>query len=335
MTTLDRRRSLGGLALGLAFALAGPVRAVASGTTARVGHLRITILDTMVAGNSGLDGEWGFAALVEADGRRLLYDTGASPDMVLHNLRRLRIDLSDVEDVILSHDHADHTSGLLTLRREFARTNPKALGRCHVATGIFAAREEGDGRPDRNMADLKPAYEALGGTFVVHDAPTELLPGVWFTGPVPRIHNERNWSPGSYLSGPSGRIADTVPEDAALVIDSTDGIVVLTGCGHAGVMNICEQAHAILGPGPIAGVVGGLHLFLNNRESIEATGARLKALGVRRILAAHCTGFEPTWILRQALDATAADVAVATVGSQWISGVGLQTGLLARLGSNP
>ena len=100
-------------------------------------------------------------------------------------------------------------------------------------------------------------------------------------------------------------------------------------------MNICERAHAILGPQPIAGLIGGLHLFLNNRASVEATGARLKALGVRKILAAHCTGFEPTWILRQALDASPADVAVATVGSQWISGVGLQTGVLARLGTAP
>ena len=65
-----------------------------------------------------------------------------------------------------------------------------------------------------------------------------------------------------------------MPEDAALVINSADGTVVLTGCGHAGVMNICERAHAILGPQPIAGLIGGLHLFLNNRASVEATGAR-------------------------------------------------------------
>ena len=339
MMSLDRRQLIGGLALALAApaqGLAADIRAPAlAPTMAKVGRLRITVLDTMVAGSSGLDGEWGFAALMEADGRRILYDTGASPDMVLHNVRTLKIDLSDVEDVILSHNHDDHTAGLLTLRREFARANPKALGRCHVATGIFAARERADGRPDRNMADLKVAYEALGGAFIVHDAPAELLPGVWFTGPVPRPHNERNWNPGHYLSEPSGRADDTLPEDAALVINSPDGTVVLTGCGHAGVMNICEQAHAILGPQPIAGLIGGLHLFLNSRASVEATGARLKALGVRRILAAHCTGFEPTWILRQALDASPADVAVATVGSQWISGVGVQTGLLARLGTAP
>ena len=336
MADMMRRRVLNGLGLTLAAsALAAPARVLAAGVQTVVGKLRITILDTMVAGSVGMDGEWGFAALVEADGRRILYDTGASPGMVLHNARRLKIDLSDVEDVILSHNHDDHTAGLLTLRAAYAKENPRALSRCHVAAGIFAAREGGDGKPDTNMSDLKAAYEGLGGRFIVHDGPAELAPGVWFTGPVPRPNNERNWSPGSYLRQPAGRIDDTVPEDAALVINSGDGTVVVTGCGHAGVMNICERAHAILGPQPIAGLIGGLHLFLNNQASVEATGARLKALGVRKILAAHCTGFEPTWILRRALSASPADVAVATVGAQWISGIGIQTGLLAKLGTRP
>ena len=334
MVQYNRRRLIGGLAL-TAVGLCASTRVLAAGDHATVGKLRITILDTMVAGSVGMDGEWGFAALVEADGRRILYDTGASPGMVLHNVRRLGIDLSDVEDVILSHNHDDHTAGLLNLRKAFSGANPKALSRCHVATGIFAAREGGDGHPDHNMDTLKSSYEGLGGRFVIHDGPAELAPGVWFTGPVPRPYNERNWNPGSYLSQPAGRIDDTVPEDAALVINSPDGTVVVTGCGHAGVMNICERAHTLLGPQPIAGLIGGLHLFLNSQASVEATGARLKALGVKKILAAHCTGFEPTWILRQSLGVSSTDVAVATVGSQWISGIGLQTGLLARLGTRP
>src|SRR5262249_19622027 len=84
--------------------------------TPRIRSVRITILSTMLADTKGL-GEWGFAALVEADGRRLLFDTGARPDTVLANARELSVDLSDVTDVILSHHHADHTGGLLPLRR--------------------------------------------------------------------------------------------------------------------------------------------------------------------------------------------------------------------------
>ncbi|MFI5057142.1 MAG: MBL fold metallo-hydrolase [Candidatus Acidiferrales bacterium] len=92
---------------------------------AELRNLKVTILSTMLA-DEGI-GEWGFAALVEADGHKILYDTGARPNTVLENSRELKIDLSDVQDVILSHFHADHTTGLMTLRRELSRSNPAAL----------------------------------------------------------------------------------------------------------------------------------------------------------------------------------------------------------------
>src|SRR6266850_6859676 len=84
--------------------------------THRVRTLRIQVLSTMLADDEGI-GEWGFAALVEADGHQFLFDTGARPDTVLTNARALGVDLSGVQDVILSHNHGDHTGGLVTLRR--------------------------------------------------------------------------------------------------------------------------------------------------------------------------------------------------------------------------
>ena len=93
----------------------------------------------MITDRKGI-GEWGFSALVEADGKRVLYDTGGRPETVLNNARELGVDLAGVEDVILSHDHPDHTTGLVTLRRELMKTNPKALSKAHVARGIFLER---------------------------------------------------------------------------------------------------------------------------------------------------------------------------------------------------
>src|SRR5215469_9133333 len=103
---------------------------------AKVQSLEVRILSTMLADDDGF-GEWGFSALVVADGHRILFDTGAHPDTVLRNARELKIDLSDVPDVILSHHHYDHTAGLITLRREY----PGALRRAHVGKGIFLGRE--------------------------------------------------------------------------------------------------------------------------------------------------------------------------------------------------
>ena len=103
--------------------------------------VKVTVLSTMLAGNPGRGiGEWGFAALLEVDGRRLLIDTGERPETVLRNAGELGIDLSDVTDLVITHNHADHTAGLVTLRRELAKKNARALSRAHVARGIFDRR---------------------------------------------------------------------------------------------------------------------------------------------------------------------------------------------------
>ena len=106
----------------------GPVKAV-----------EVVILSTMLTDRAGL-GEWGFSALVEADGHRILFDTGYRPETVLKNAGELKIDLSGVTDVILSHHHGDHVGGLVTLRRELAKHNPDALKRAYVGAGIVLSR---------------------------------------------------------------------------------------------------------------------------------------------------------------------------------------------------
>ena len=101
----------------------------------RVASLEIKILSTMLA-DEGF-GEWGFAALVEVDGRRILFDTGANNDTVQRNLKALKLDLSDVEVVILSHNHSDHTTGLLPLRRQYVAKSPRALSKCAPVGGLM------------------------------------------------------------------------------------------------------------------------------------------------------------------------------------------------------
>ena len=101
----------------------------------RIRSLQVTVLSTMLADTQGI-GEWGFAAVVEADGHRLLFDTGARPETVLENARELGIDLADIVEVVLSHHHGDHTGGLLTLRRELAK---KTRRRCPGPTSARAS----------------------------------------------------------------------------------------------------------------------------------------------------------------------------------------------------
>ena len=131
------------------------------GSGHKVASLEIKILSTMLA-DEGF-GEWGFAALVEADGRKILFDTGAHDDTVQRNLKAMGLDLSAVEIVILSHNHDDHTTGLLPLRRQFAAKSATALSKVYGGSGIFLPRVSAAGQVSNRMADLKREYEATGG----------------------------------------------------------------------------------------------------------------------------------------------------------------------------
>jgi 7,8-dihydropterin-6-yl-methyl-4-(beta-D-ribofuranosyl)aminobenzene 5'-phosphate synthase len=301
--------------------------APAAATAPRVHALKITILSTMLA-DDGI-GEWGFAALVEVDGNRILYDTGARPTTVLQNARELKIDLSGVRDVILSHNHADHTGGLLTLRREFSPANPAALSRAYVAPGIFWSRPgaNGEGNP---MVATKQQYEALGGTFVEVTKPLEMFPGVWLTGPVARVNNERNWSVTGNVVTPSGTVEDTIPEDQALVFDTDHGLVILTGCGHAGIINILEYARKAVRTAPIYAAVGGVHLYAADDAKLDWTAAKMHEMGLQNFLGAHCTGLHTVYYLKDKLGLPRAACLVGAVGATFTLDKGIAPGRLAQ-----
>jgi len=319
---------------GLTMVMATPALAQ-NPNRAQAANVKVTVLSTMLVGASGTGGigEWGFAALLEVDGRRILIDTGARPETVLRNVEEMRIDLSNITEVVLTHNHADHTGGLLALRRSVMAKNPQALSRVHVPAGIFISRLI-DGREAGGLLPIKADFEKLGGQFIEHGAPFELLPGVWLLGPVPRVHPERNWSvtPGrpQLLQLPAGPVEDNVPEDTAIAINTRSGLVVISGCGHAGIINTLEYARKAVADVPIEAAVGGFHLFAASDEVLDWTGGRLKALGVRNLLGAHCTGIEAVFRLRQLLGLARRTAVVAAVGSSFTLGTGIDSPPLAR-----
>ncbi len=283
----------------------------------------------MLADGVGV-GEWGFAALVEVDGRRLLFDTGDRAETVLRNAAELKLDLSQVTDLVITHNHSDHTGGLITLRRELLKKNPRALTKAHVAKGIFLSRRDSQGREANGLLPLKAEYEALGGSFVEHAGPEALLPGVWFTGPVPRTHPERNWSGALKLQTPAGAIEDTLPEDASLVIDTPAGLVLVSGCGHAGIVNTLEHGRKAVRDAPIHAAIGGFHLFAANDDRLAWTAEKLRGLGLQHLLGAHCTGIEAVFRIRQLAGLSRKTAVVGSVGSSFSFGKGIDPLLLAQ-----
>jgi len=306
-------------------------------------------------------GEWGYSALIEADGATILFDTGARPETVLSNAAELGIDLSQVTDVILSHHHADHTGGLLHLRQELSEKNPNALARLHVGKGIFLHRVPSNVALDRkselsadmeslglgfrsdgggsaaitndlsaDMKNLRMAYRASGGKITIHDAAAEIFPGIWLTGPIPRIHPENNWNPTGQLILEGRTLPDNIPEDQALVIETTEGLVVISGCGHAGIINTIDYAKATTQTARVHSVIGGFHLVNATDRDVAWTGNKFREAAVQHVLGAHCTGIDPLMGLRQAAGLDRTHAVVGAVGSTFELGKGIRPGVVAR-----
>jgi 7,8-dihydropterin-6-yl-methyl-4-(beta-D-ribofuranosyl)aminobenzene 5'-phosphate synthase len=293
--------------------------------------LKVTVLSTMLVGEARTGiGEWGFAALVEVDGRQVLMDTGARPETVLANARELGVDLSTVTDLVITHNHFDHTAGLVTLRRELSKKNAAALSRVHVPRGIFFPRPGPNGREGNGLLPMKADYEATGGKFIEHAGPAEVVPGLWMAGPIPRVHPERNWSGSGRVQTPEGLVEDIVPEDTSLVVDTADGLVVISGCGHAGMINTLEFARKFVRAAPIAAAIGGYHLFAASDATLAWTAGKLREFGLKNLIGAHCTGIEAVYRLRELTGLERRTAVVGAVGASYTLGKGIDATTLAR-----
>lgn len=302
-------------------------------------HVSVTILATNVGdmhthGNSvaTTQGEWSFAAWVEVDGRAFLFDTGWSQSNVLHNATVLGIDLSRAEDLILSHHHGDHTGGLETLRKELTQKNPKALSRIHVAKGIFASRP-GPNNTERNpMVARRAALETSGSTFIVYSQTTEIAPKVWVTGPVPRPYPEKNYPQHemSVVQIDGKTVHDTIPESQALVVVTPDGPVVISGCGHAGLINTLEYVQTKISDQSPHAAIGGFHLFAASDETLQWTSEALGKMQLGHFLGSHCTGFECVYHVREHAGLDRNHALVGAIGTRFVSGQGITPGNINR-----
>jgi 7,8-dihydropterin-6-yl-methyl-4-(beta-D-ribofuranosyl)aminobenzene 5'-phosphate synthase len=295
----------------------------------QVRSLRVEVLSTMLTSDAGI-GEWGFSAVVEADGHRILFDTGARPNTVLNNAKELGVALGNITEVVLSHNHSDHTGGLMTLRRAVSGNNPEALSEAYVGKGIFAARRSDQGKALEFMATTKRDYEASGGHFIEYDHPVEVWNGVWLTGPVPRKYPERNWSGKGQIQTAEGWKEDTIPEDMSLVINTGQGLVVVSGCGHAGIVNTLEYARSAIRSAPIHAAIGGFHLYQLDDEKLQWTAAKLREFGLGTFLGAHCTGIEAVYRIRELTGLDRRRCSVGAVGAVYDLKKGLDPGSIAR-----
>lgn len=258
--------------------------------------------------NVGLMAEHGFSALVTvrrgATTTTLLFDTGLSPDAMVTNADRLGIDLSGIQGVVLSHGHFDHAGGLAGLAgRRGVRSLPMV-----VHPEIWTRRRLAvPGREPEEMPTLsRRALDGEGFAVVERRRPSLLVDGcVLVTGEVDRTTDfeRRMPAPHQAWSGQEWRHDPLVIDDQALVVHVRDrGLVVLTGCGHAGVVNIVRHAQRLTGVPTLHALLGGLHLSGAAFEPIIGpTVGELTAMAPDLLVPGHCTGWRAQHALAAAL----------------------------------
>ncbi len=257
-------------------------------------RVRLTTLTENTAGRSGLLAEHGLSILVEVGERKVLLDTGASFTAV-HNARALGVDLRQLDAIVLSHGHADHTGGLKEVLREATRGGREIEVIAHPQVwSPHYSRPKGERPRYAGIPFLREEMESMGARFRLEHGPTKLPGGMLVTGEVPRATPFERLPANLVVRASDGWHQDEMPDDQALLVRTDRGLVVVLGCAHSGVVNTLEHARRITGEDRVYAVVGGTHLGPAPREQLEQTVRALKELGVQRVGVSHCTGMGPS-----------------------------------------
>jgi len=271
----------------------GPAKRVSPGPGPR------TEANVMEGGDApeALIAEHGFSVLVTITKgeheHTFLFDAGTSPDGVVENMRRLEIDPAEIEAIVCSHGHFDHTTGIDGLIRALGRPNMPVLIHPHFwrrRRVVLPGRDPFELPTTSQRALTEAGFEVIEErqpSFLFNDS-------VLVTGEVPRVSGyEPGFPPQQAWLGGAWEPDPLVLDDQALIVNVADrGLVVLTGCGHAGVVNISRYAQHLTGGRPMHAIVGGFHL---NGPIFEPLIPRvlddLAALEPDYLVPAHCTGW--------------------------------------------
>jgi 7,8-dihydropterin-6-yl-methyl-4-(beta-D-ribofuranosyl)aminobenzene 5'-phosphate synthase len=248
--------------------------------------------------------EHGFSTLIRVfQGKKkvsILFDTGVSADGVVENVKCMGLELGDVEYIVLSHGHYDHFGGLLSVLQTINKPNLPVI----LHEDMFANRGTTNSSGGINLYPEFPPIEELGSAQVIKTKqPFLIADAILVTGEIPRETSfEKGFSKQMALRKGTWQPDPLMMDDRAVVFNvSGKGLVVISGCAHAGIINTITYSQQVSGTSDVYAVMGGFHLAgKENENRIEPTVKELKRINPQLIVPMHCTGWKAMFAISEA-----------------------------------
>jgi 7,8-dihydropterin-6-yl-methyl-4-(beta-D-ribofuranosyl)aminobenzene 5'-phosphate synthase len=250
-------------------------------------EVTVTILVDNTTPVPGINGEYGFAALIKTGGKSFLFDTG-SAGALYTNAAALGVELDKIEDVIISHGHFDHTGAMNQLIKL------GGIKRIYAHPDVFLHRlllfNNGKTRDIGSRFNRQQVEEA-GIEMIFTEEFTSISPAVNLTGMIPRLTDYENTGGNFKMEVEGELLEDNIRDDMSMVIEHPDGLIIISGCAHAGIINTIEYALQMTGQKRLLAFIGGTHLITASAERLDATVAALQKIAPAHLILSHCTGF--------------------------------------------
>jgi len=260
----------------------------------------VTTLVENTSGIPSLYGEWGQSLFIEADGLRILFDTGPTRH-VIDNAKKLSIALETADKIVLSHGHYDHTGGLKDVLALIQSSGNKPDGIEVIGhTDIFQEKYfYTKGFPARKISIpfTRAELEALGARFNLSDKPVTLSENIITTGEVRVSVDYEQIDPALHVKDEEDYVPDPLTDDLSLIIRTEKGLIILLGCAHRGMIITILHAQEITGVKQIYAVIGGTHLVSADKTRMEQTVKALKSFNISKLGVSHCTGLKSGAVL--------------------------------------
>ena len=252
---------------------------------------RLTILtDNVVPGKSEAIGEHGFCVYVETSNGNFLFDTGKGKTVV-HNALVFNKDLKEINKIVLSHSHGDHTGGLPEVLR--AQSQKPMDVYAHPDIFLYRFRKENEKETYGGIPFTKGFLEKMGARFIFNEDYVEIEDGIFLTGEVPRETSFEGGDMGDRFALRNGKIIpDLIQDDQSMAIHTEKGILIVLGCAHSGIVNVVNHIIEKTGVETIFGIIGGTHIGFSGEVQLRESIKSLKTYQIQHLVPSHCTGLE-------------------------------------------